>query len=110
MIKLIGIHELTPLPTVERHDVEQFIRNELSYLPALPGKRIRFLKGGQGRHQGTYLMLVEMDQTTRGDWSNPSPVGNARELERWLSNHAPSWTQFGKIARIQWADYVVLGT
>ena len=110
MTRVIGIHDVELKAGVEPGDFDRYLSNELWQLPVIPGARVRFLRRGNKQSQRAYRMLVEIDAVLTHDGLLPSSVASGREVDRWLTAHAPMWERFRNMAEIHWTDYVEIGT
>ena len=96
MGKVYGLHRVELRPGVNADEFEQFARQLLQQLPAVPGWRVALLKGDRGEQVGSYLFLYEIDSLEVRD-RIVQPGGLTDEGQQWVGQVGPlleQWRQY----------------
>ena len=113
MAKVYSLHMIALKAGANGEDFERYFREEFLAGPPLPGMKWRLLRGDRGDRAGKYLLMIEVESTSRRSYLFPVPGPSAPEaadeLMQWvgaMGSVLARWDQYATPFDMIFTDYV----
>lgn len=115
MAKVLGMHALELKPGVNPKEFEDFVvRDVLPIYRKVPGQTIELLKGDQGKRDGKYMVLIEIESPERRDQIYPAEGGFSEKVQKIVGDTDAIWNKFSSFVvefpDSDFTDYVTVTT